>query len=157
MLLTFQAIGQLDTLEMHYYSSEYKFRRHVDLRMDDPIQRYIYTEGPNKGQEIDTATIAKIQIYMSNPDIRECSPCWKKTFDQNGLNYEGEYITDCCVGLFINYHSNGSVSESGQYFSLEDIIENEDNACRPTGIWFYYDEQGNLIREVNYSILYDDE
>jgi hypothetical protein len=149
LLLSFQVFSQLDTLEMHYYHSEYKYVTHIDLSRGHPIEKYVYTEGPNKGQEIDSITATKINVFERNPDIRDCSPCWLRTFDQNGLNYEGEFYLDCCVGIFVRYHPNGLVSERGQYFSLEEINKNQDVECLPKGIWKYYDEQGNLILEIN--------
>ena len=63
--------------------------------------------------------------------------------------YEGEFYTDCCVGKYLRYHSNGQIAEQGQFVPLVNG-ELTEHACKKTGHWKYFDENGLLIKEEDY-------
>lgn len=149
VLVSSSSYAQLDTLEQYFYASEHLYSMDITFKSGKQKTKYIYSEGPNNGKELSKKIVSKIEKAQTNPDIGSCTPCWLKTYNQNGIAYEGLFYTDCCVGEYVSYHSNGEVSEKGQFVPMENG-ELTENPCTRTGHWQFFDENGNLIKEEDY-------
>lgn len=143
------SFSQVDTMEMYFYSSEHRYINNISLESGKQKNTYIYTEGPDKGKELSNSSVIEIERARNNPDLLLCTPCWLKTSNQHGISYEGLFYTDCCVGAYTGYHSNGKISEKGQY---SEMLNGElpEYLCMRRGLWRFFDETGNLIGEENY-------
>ena len=98
-------------------------------------------------KEVDKATYDKYNTTWAN--METCKPCILLSYDYNdNLLYKGIQYTDCRVGFWIEYFSNGKVKIIGHY--KENKKENWENAysqglCRKDGVWTYFNENGDKL------------
>lgn len=69
---------------------------------------------------------------------------WKKYFQEGAVMLEANYQNDELEGKFVIYFENGKVKIEGEY--LHGV---------KTGIWFEYNEAGDLVERNDTSIKYD--
>ena len=87
-------------------------------------------------------------------DLSNCVPCYLISYKDGELLYEGEFYTDCGVGIYLDYYRNGNVKTKGHY--KRNIIQNWDNdkvnewCSIKDGLWEYFDKQGGLIKSEFY-------
>jgi hypothetical protein len=83
-----------------------------------------------------------------------CRPCWIKNFTIEGeFVSEGAYYSECLIGKYFEYHSNGKLKTSGQYKENHTGIWNDlykNGYCRRDGLWIYYDETGKIVKREKY-------
>jgi antitoxin component YwqK of YwqJK toxin-antitoxin module len=87
-------------------------------------------------------------------DPMKCTPCYLKAYAKNKLIYEGDFYTDCGVGNYIEYYSNGNIKVKGQYkrnlIKEWNLSKSNEWCAIKVGVWEYYDEKGNLIKSEEY-------
>jgi antitoxin component YwqK of YwqJK toxin-antitoxin module len=84
-----------------------------------------------------------------------CKPCWLRWKDQSGkLVYEGDFLTDCCIGAYISYYDDGKIKIKGHYKIPPKEILDKDiydmGYCRADGEWIYYKTNGDIEKKVMY-------
>ncbi len=95
-------------------------------------------------------------IYKpASTNIADCNPCWLKMYDQKGqLLYEGDFLTDCCIGTYIERYPNGTLKVKGQYKIPPKEILGEDifnlGYCRRNGEWIYFKINGDIEKKEIY-------
>jgi hypothetical protein len=99
------------------------------------------------------------EVYLkykeANDRIAECTPCYMKMLDTNGVvvRIAAQY-TDCAIGNWTEYYPNGKIKVTGHY--KENDTGNWNNlwkrgyCSRKEGDWIYYDENGNIIKREKY-------
>ena len=87
-------------------------------------------------------------------DPRKCTPCYLKAYKKNKLIYEGDFYTDCNVGIYKEFYKNGNIKTVGHFrrnktesWDMEDL---EEWCTIKEGVWEYYDEKGNLTKKEEY-------
>ena len=94
---------------------------------------------------IDKATYDKYADAYEN--LKKCKPCWMKTYGRDGkLLYEGMQYTDCLVGDYRDYYSDGTLRSAGHYLEnhtgkWKNIYERGYCGTK-NGEWKYYSVSG---------------
>ena len=65
---------------------------------------------------------------------------WKEYYPEGSLKAEGDYDNGIKTGKWNYYHANGKLEQTGRY----------NNKGKPDGIWSWYYDSGQLLREENY-------
>ncbi|HEV7231115.1 MAG TPA: hypothetical protein VGO45_07300 [Bacteroidia bacterium] len=80
--------------------------------------------------------------------IFKCTPCWFISKEHSGeVIYEGEFNTDCCIGVYIERYRNGAVKVKGQYKTPKSgIPDYYAGDCRKDGQWTYYTIKGGVSK-----------
>lgn len=100
------------------------------------------------------------QLYQDSTNnyfnqLAKCKPCWQRNYTFTGqLVSEGLRFTDCMVGDFRSYYSNGKIYISASYKQNEsndwkNLYERK--LCGQDGIERYYSTDGKLIKTNFYS------
>jgi hypothetical protein len=107
-------------------------------------------------EKVSKETYDKYYTMWSNINI--CRPCWLQGFvagdSTDLLVFEGFFYTDCAIGPYRAYYSNGNMSVNGQFANYEGRKEVDENGnwrdlsvyCRKIGKWEYFDERGKLVK-----------
>jgi antitoxin component YwqK of YwqJK toxin-antitoxin module len=100
------------------------------------------------GKEVSKFIYDKYHSKYKN--METCCPCILKSYDENDVLLREEVsCTDCRVGWFKIYYSNGKVKLAGQYKenptgNWENIYER--GFCNiPEGEWSYFNENGDKL------------
>lgn len=115
------------------------------------------TQGNFKGDEgmyfvndsfVSKATYMKYSASYEN--IAKCVPCYLKTLDINdNVIGEGLQYTDCRIGSWKEYYSDGTIKIAGEY--RKNLSGNWDNmyergyCSKIDGEWQYFDEKGDFL------------
>ena len=85
-------------------------------------------------------------------NIGNCKPCWLKYIDTSEeLVYEGDFYTDCCIGIYIERYSDGKLKVKGQFKKPITLIPNYSSGdCRKHGNWIYYKSNGEIEKKEEY-------
>ncbi len=130
---------KVDTLVTHYHS----------LTWQSSNRKVTYYEN---GKEISKSKYDALNKETIDPN--DCTPCYLVAYQDKILIYEGDFYTDCGVGLYIDYYPNGNVKSKGEYKRNIDQNWNIDKVnewCAvKNGLWEYFDESGNLIKSEQY-------
>ena len=100
------------------------------------------------GKEVNESTYRKYERTWKN--MENCCPCILKYYDENDiLLRKAVSCTDCGVGSFKEYYSNGQVKLSGRFKENPtgnwDDIEELGFCSVPDGEWIYYNEHGKEL------------
>ncbi|MCH2228701.1 MAG: hypothetical protein MK105_00045 [Crocinitomicaceae bacterium] len=117
-------------------------------------------ESSNKSEKywVNNKRVDKI-IYLKYKsvwdNIHKCKPCYLKTYDENDkLIKEGFQYTDCGVGIWTEYYSNGEIKTIGHFKENNsdnwNDLWNRGYCSRKEGLWKYYDENGNVTKTEKY-------
>ncbi len=87
------------------------------------------------------------KYYSTWKNMTSCKPCILETYDANDiLKWKGIQYTDCAVGFWIEYYTNGIVKVLGHYRENEtgdwDSAFYKGYCISPDGTWTYYNEHG---------------
>ncbi len=88
-------------------------------------------------------------------NMETCKPCVLKAYDENDvLLSESVQYTDCPMGYYITYYSNGKIEMTGYYkdYSGNDWTNIYNKGyCRQHGTFTYYDINGQVIKVEHYT------
>ena len=130
---------KVDTLETHFYN----------LTWQSSGGKLTYYKNGKKISKSHYEALNKKTI-----DPNKCKPCYLIAYQDNTLIYEGDFYTDCGVGLYIEYHPNGIVKSKGDYKRNSeqnwDTDKVDDWCAIKNGKWEYYDEKGIQIKSEQY-------
>jgi antitoxin component YwqK of YwqJK toxin-antitoxin module len=129
----------IDTIEIHHYN----------LRWRTTNGKTTYYKDDKKISKRKYNALAE-----TTSKLKDCVPCYIIAYTNNKLAYEGDFYTDCGVGLFIEYYSNGIIKTKGEYkrnpnkdWEMESISE---WCAIKNGTWENFDNKGNLIKSEKY-------
>ncbi len=129
----------MDTLETHYHN----------LSWQSTNGKFTYYQNGKKISKRKYDDLSSTTI-----DLNDCKPCYLITYDGNKLIYEGDFYSDCGVGLYIDYYPNGNVKTKGQYKKNTKNNWDENKVSEwcsiKNGLWLYYNTTGNLLRSEQY-------
>lgn len=143
-LLVGQTYGQTDTGTVYRnLKTEKYYEVGLIYRSDNGQRKYEVN-----GKEVNKSTYRKYEKTWENMD--NCCPCILKSYDENDiLISEAVSCTDCYVGYFKEFYSNGQVKISGRYKENPtdnwDDIWNRGYCSVPDGQWIYYNEKGAIL------------
>jgi antitoxin component YwqK of YwqJK toxin-antitoxin module len=139
-----QAYGQTDTATSYNNLETRKFYS-VSLYSKNVSGRDVYeVNGKRVGKQ-------KFQEYQSTrKNIATCRPCILKSYDENeNLIREMVSYSDCGVGWFRTYYTNGNLKRSGTYKENPtgdwNDIWNRGYCSVPNGQWTYFKENGDTL------------
>lgn len=97
-------------------------------------------------------TRAEYEKHKNEPSVATCKPCYLRQMNNKGnLMYEGDFYTDCCIGIYIKRFANGKIKVKGQYrIPATKIPDFNKGDCRPDGEWKYYKENGDIEKIETY-------
>ncbi len=106
---------------------------------------------------VDNRRVSKEEFdkHLNEPNIGTCKPCYLIQLDKKkNQMFEGDFYTDCCIGVYILRYSNGKIKVKGQYnVPTKDLLEKDIfklGYCRPDGEWTYYKENGDIEKKETY-------
>jgi hypothetical protein len=94
--------------------------------------------------------------YLKFPDpSSKCMPCYLINKIKGKTTYEGEFYTDCGLGVYIERYSNGKIKVKGQHRTPLDnnytkLFDRGYCSVR-IGEWFYYKKNGELEKTIVYA------
>lgn len=118
------------------------------------------------GKEVSKAEYEKIaaKVEAGKKDFDNCKPCWLRYYDENNkLVREGLSYQDCGVGKVKEYFPDGKLKCKGSYKVNDtgnwDNLFDKGYCSVKDGIWFFYNEQGEIIKTEKYrdGVLMKDE
>lgn len=146
-ILTFlvgQTYGQTDTGTVYRNLKTKKFYSvGLSFQFDSGQSKYEVND-----KEVNKSTYRKYEKTWEN--MENCCPCILKSYDENDiLIREAVSCTDCGVGYFKEFYSNGHVKLSGSYKENPtgnwDDIWSRGYCSVPDGHWIYYNEKGIIL------------
>ncbi|MCX6180850.1 MAG: hypothetical protein NT150_02825 [Bacteroidetes bacterium] len=142
--------GQVDTTKSVYKNLEVKKFYSGGSSMVTLKGKTIY--------KVDDKVVDESSYTLYNEswkNMETCKPCVLETYDGNGvLQHKAEQYTDCAVGQWIEYYSDGKIKVIGHF--KENDTGNWDKAYErgycssKNGVWNYYDKDGTIKKTETY-------
>ena len=146
LFMVVQAFSQVDTVICHAYKTHtagmYAARKGYKYLVDDkPATKAQYDEA-----------VAAVQANAEIEKTMNCTPCYLKYIDLSGqLVHEGDFYTDCCIGIYIQRYSNGKLRIKGHYKTPKTKTPDYNSGdCRKDGEWIYYTPNGAIEKTEIY-------
>lgn len=149
---------KVDTISLRgtYFSTSSKHENYIQNRkvITYSLGRYVW-----RGNSYDLETIIVPEnVYQAYQDstnsyfvsLGKCKPCWQKNYTFEGrLISEGMGFTDCMVGDYFFYYSNGEIYISSSYKKNDSNdwsnLHNR-KLCGQNGVELFYSTNGKLIK-----------
>jgi len=84
---------------------------------------------------------------------------WIENYENGKLKSKGGYLNDTKNGKWEEYYENGNIKLKSEYSQpvwktdKDNKIGSEMYRENPRGKWFYYDEEGKLVKLIKYTLL----
>ncbi|MBK8367996.1 MAG: hypothetical protein IPL10_11385 [Bacteroidetes bacterium] len=101
-------------------------------------------------------TEQEYEDYLKFPDpSSKCTPCYLINKVKGKITYEGDFYTDCGIGVYIERYNNGKIKVKGYHKTPLDqnytkLFDRGYCSVR-IGEWFYYKENGELEKTIVYN------
>lgn len=141
--------AQVDSNSFSYQNLDTLITYDVELRTETgPGYARYYVNG----EQVRKIVYDSYSKFWDN--IGKCTPCYLKTYDtEDNLISESVQFTDCPVGDYREYYTNGTLKVNGQYKmnstgNWKNIFDR--GYCRKVGKWIYYASNGSILKIEEY-------